>query len=242
MRMEVLIVGAGAIGRWFGGMLDRVVFTDTNHDAAVDAARSVGGEAVAIESVESHEVVCVAVPMPVASEVIERYGSHATTAMVDLTGSMTGPIRAMQEHAGSIERASFHPLFAPANAPGKIAMVPDNEGPLTREIQSVFESFGNAVFTTTAGEHDRAMETVQAKTHTAILAFALAADPVSENFQTPIYAGLRELAEEMTGGNPRVYADIQETFDGAATVADAAQAIADADRATYEQLYRDADG
>lgn len=240
--MEVLIVGAGAIGRWFGGMLESPVFTDIDHGQAAAAAGAVGGNACDIEATDAFEVVCVAVPMPVASEVIARFASHATTAMIDLTGSMTRPLAAMRNHAGTIERASFHPLFAPSNAPGRIAMTPDNEGPVTTEIESVLESNGNHVFRTTAEEHDRAMETVQAKTHTALLAFALAADTVPADFQTPIYRGLQELAHEMTGGNPRVYADIQETFSGAQTVADAARQIADADRETYEQLYRDANG
>lgn len=240
MAMEVLIVGAGAIGRWFGGMLESPVFTDIDHEQAVAAASAVGGTARDIKEIESIEVVCVAVPMPTASEVIARFASYATTAIIDLTGSMTGPLAAMRNHASTIERASFHPLFAPSNAPGRIAMTPDNEGPVITEIESVFESHGNHVFRTTAEEHDRAMETVQAKTHTALLAFALAADAVPADFQTPIYRGLQELTHEMTDGNPRVYADIQETFSGAQAVADAARQIADADRETYEQLYRDA--
>ncbi len=240
MAMEVLIVGAGAIGRWFGSMMDTPVFTDIDHEQAVSAAQSVGGDQQDIDIIDAFEVVCIAVPMPVSREAIAQFSSQATTAIIDLTGSMTGPLAAMREHADSVERASFHPLFAPANAPGRIAMAPDNEGPVTEEIVSLFESTGNHVFRTTAEEHDRAMETVQAKTHSAVLAFALAADTVPADFQTPIYRGLQELADEMTGGNPRVYADIQETFTGAQAVADAARQIADADRETYEQLYRDA--
>lgn len=240
MAMEVLIVGAGAIGRWFGDMLDSPVFTDIDHEQAVSAAEATGGDAREIDTIDSVDVVCVSVPMPVASDVIAQFGSQATAAIIDLTGSMTGPLNAMRKHAESIERASFHPLFAPANAPGRIALAPDNDGPVTNHIESVFTTNGNHVFRTTAEEHDRAMETVQAKTHTAVLAFALAADTVPADFQTPIYRGLQELADEMTGGNPRVYADIQDTFSGAQAVADAAQHIADADRESYEQLYRDA--
>ena len=83
---------------------------------------------------------------------------------------------------------------------------------------------------------------MQGRAHAAVLAFALAAEAVPEPFGTPVFDGLQALVEEVTGGTPRVYGDIQETFDGAADVAAAAREIAEADREAFERLYRDAGG
>jgi len=80
---------------------------------------------------------------------------------------------------------------------------------------------------------------VQASAHTAVLAFALAAEDVPDAFQTPISEDLFELVEQVTGGEARVYADIQAAFDGADDVAEAARRIADADDERFAELYED---
>lgn len=241
--MEVLIVGAGAMGRWFAAALDaEIAFADSNQAAAEAAASEVtASRVVPVETDERFELVVLAVPMTDIENAIATHAPNATAALIDLAGVMAGPVAAMTEHAPDRERVSLHPLFAPANAPGRIAVVPASTGPRTDEVRDALRAQGNTLFETTSAEHDRAMQTVQAKTHAAILAFALAADTdVPEQFGTPIYESLDELAREMTSGTPRVYADIQTVFEGAEAVAHAAREIADADRAGFEELYRDA--
>lgn len=239
--MDLLIVGAGAMGRWFAGLVEAdLAFADVDRTAAEDAAAALGGRAVALEGEERFDVVCLAVPMDAVSTAVAGQAPRSTGAVVDLSGVMAGPVTAMAEHAPGRERVSFHPLFAPENAPGRVAVVADAPGPLTDRLRTVLTEAGCTLFETTPAEHDRAMETVQARTHAAVLAFALAAEDVPDAFGTPVYDALEGIVEDLTGGNPRVYADIQATFDGAEDVAHAAQAIADADRATLESLYRDA--
>jgi len=82
------------------------------------------------------------------------------------------------------------------------------------------------------------METVQASAHTAVLAYALAADSVREEFATPVSAQLEEIATTVTEGEPAVYAEIQSTFGGAGDVAEAAREIAEADDAAFADLYQ----
>lgn len=280
--MELLVVGAGAMGRWFGQAVSEelsesvaVVFHDLESEAAHEAAEAVGGrpftsdisgpattDGVAESSStgdaerspttgdvdgpsttgevdERFDAVCIAVPIPAAEEAIASYGPLATEAIFDVTGTMTGPIAAMAEHA-RCERTSFHPLFAPANEPGNVPVVIDEGGPMTETVVEALENRGNNVFETTATEHDEAMRTVQARAHAAVLAFALAADTVPDRFQTPISAPLGELAAQVTDGESRVYADIQAAFDGASDVADAAIRLAEADDETFEGLYEQA--
>lgn len=239
--MEVLIVGAGAMGRWFGGVIDAAVtYTDTDPAAAEQAAAETDGRTVALDTDATFDVVCIAVPIPAVTDAITDHAAAASIGLVDVAGVMTGPVSVMADHAPDRERLSLHPLFAPENAPGPIAVVHDAPGPATTAIRDALAARGNTLFETTPEEHDQAMETVQAKTHAAVLAFALVAEEVPEEFGTPVYDGLVELAEEMLGGTPRVYADIQTAFDGAEAIAEAAATIARADHATFEQLYRDA--
>jgi len=48
--MDVLIVGAGSMGTWFGDGIDaRVTFADLDRDAAATAAETVGGDVTDLE-------------------------------------------------------------------------------------------------------------------------------------------------------------------------------------------------
>ncbi|WP_222919761.1 prephenate dehydrogenase/arogenate dehydrogenase family protein [Natrinema sp. SYSU A 869] len=239
--MDVLIVGAGSMGTWFGDVVDaRVSFADLDRDAAAAAADSIGGAVADLKSETTYDVVCLAVPMTHVADAIAEQADRAERAIVDVSGVMEPAIAAMERHGPDLERVSLHPLFAPDRAPGSIAVVRNRSGPVTDDLLASLESRGNALLETTAIEHDEAMESVQAAAHAAVLSFALAAESVPAGFETPIYQGLRRLTEQVTGGTPRVYADIQEAFDGADAVADAAAEIAAADADELESLYREA--
>ncbi|WP_135819995.1 prephenate dehydrogenase/arogenate dehydrogenase family protein [Halostella litorea] len=241
--METLVVGAGAMGRWFARTVDGdVAFADADPDAADAAATAVGGRSVPLDADGRFDAVCVAVPISAGEAAIAEHAPKATRAVLDVTGVMAGSVAAMAEHAPDAERASLHPMFAPERAPGRVAVVRDAAGPVTDAVLDDVRAAGNEVYETTPTEHDAAMETVQAGAHAAVLAFALAADDVPEGLRTPVYDGLADLASQVTGNEPRVYAEIQETFDGAEAVADAARRIADADAEAFAALYEAAGG
>jgi prephenate dehydrogenase len=245
--MNALVVGAGEIGRWVGDVLRTDVFgdvtlafADADPTVAKAAARSLDAQIQSVPGDDPVDLVCIAVPIPAATGAIETWSAAAGSAIVDVTGTMADPVDAMQTHAPGRERASFHPLFAPGNEPGNVAIVVDEGGPFTDRVREALAARGNELYDTTARAHDEAMETVQAKTHTAVLAYALAAESVPPEFNTPISAELAELAGQVTDGDPSVYSDIQATFDGAEAVADAARRLADADPSGFEELYEDA--
>jgi len=240
--MNVLVVGAGSMGQWFARTLRRqadaaVAFTDTDSDAARRAADRVGGRAVPTDTEERFDVVSIAVPMPVARVAIEEYAPLATDAVVDVTGSMTDPLAAMARTVPDRQRASLHPLFAPANAPGSIAVVTPAGGDAVDTVIGALTAAGNDPFETTSAEHDSAMESVQAAAHAAVLAYAMASENVPERFHTPVSAGLQSLVDQVLGGEAHVYADIQHAFDGAEAVAEAARELADADHESFVEIY-----
>ena len=248
--MDLLVVGAGEIGRWVADTVSAdaapvdasVAFADRDPAVAADAAAGRGTRAVDADGGSVHDAVCLAVPMSAVPAAVEAYAPRAEDAILDVSGEMTDALAAMREHAPDLERASYHPLFAPPRVPGNVAVVVDEGGPTVEGITASIKAGGNDVFETTAAEHDEAMETVQAGAHAAVLAWRLAAEPVREEFHTPVSAALDEVADTVTEGSPAVYAEIQRAFDGAEDVADAAAAIADADDDGFAALYERARG
>ena len=240
--MDMLVVGAGEMGRWIARTVDRpVAVTDVDPAVAERAAGTIDGvRAVPADTDETFAVVCLAVPISVVDEAVDRYAENAGRAMCDVSGVMTGPVEAMRATLPDRERVSLHPLFAATNAPGNVAVVADAPGPATDALRADLTVAGNHLFETTAAEHDTAMETVQAAAHTAVLAYALAAADVREEFATPVSATLDDLVAAVTGGTPRVYREIQETFAGAERIAEAARRIADAEGEAFDDCYREA--
>lgn len=241
--MDVLVVGAGAMGRWFADAVSDaadVAVADVDPVAASEAAEAVRGRAVRLDGEERFDAVCFAVPIPAVREAVAEQVHRAERALLDVTGVMAAPVEAMAAAAPERERVSLHPLFAPENAPGSVAVVPDAPGPVTDDLRAALAAGGNDLFETTPAEHDAAMASVQAAAHAAVLAYGLAADDVREEFHTSVSEVLSALVEQVTDGEPRVYADIQATFDGASGVADAAERIAAADQEAFERLYESA--
>ncbi|WP_418284800.1 prephenate dehydrogenase [Halorubrum sp. DTA46] len=249
--MDLLVVGAGEIGRWVADTVSSgsapvdaaVAFTDRDPDIAEGAAASrAGAEALPVEAETTHDAVCLAVPMSAVPAAVEAYAPRARNAIFDVSGEMSAAIAAMREHAPDLERASYHPLFAPPRVPGNVACVVDAGGPTLDEVSAAIAAGGNDVFETTAEEHDAAMETVQAGAHAAVLAWRLAGDEVRDEFHTPVSAALDDVADTVTEGSPAVYAEIQRAFDGADDVAEAAREIAEADAEAFAALYEAARG
>jgi len=235
--MDALVVGAGEMGRWLVDIFGE--FDVAVADADPDAAAAAPGRTVPLGGDERFDLVCVAVPIPAAPAAIADAAGRADRALLDVTGTMAEPVAAMREHAPDRERASLHPLFSPANEPGNVPVVADAPGPVTDAAREALAARGNRLFETSPEEHDRAMETVQARVHTAVIAYALAAEEVPDRFHTPVSAGLADLVDGVLGGEARVYADIQDAFDGAADVADAARRLAEADHDTFRGLYEE---
>lgn len=245
--MDVLVVGAGTMGRWLGDVLNEtaeptaLTVADTDLATARRVAEQLDCRVCANDDTEAFDLVCFAVPMPALEDAVVSHAARTSKAVLDVTGRMREPLSVLAEHAPSCARASLHPLFAPENEPGSVPVVVAEDGPEIELVREALSARGNHVFETTAAEHDEAMETVQATAHAAVLAFGLAADEVDPAFHTPVSETLVELLARVTDGSPGVYADIQTAFAGATELAEAADRVADADREQFEQLYESFD-
>ncbi len=236
--MDCLVVGAGAMGRWFARTVDAsVTFVDRDPEAAVAAADACDGAVADPGDAPDADLVCVAVPIPAGPDVVRSYADSADRALADVTGAMADPLAAMREAAPDLAHLSLHPLFAPERSPGRIAAVGDADHEVVDRVVVDLAAAGNDLLWTTAAEHDAAMESVQAAAHAAVLAYALAVEDVPEPFHTPVSARLAEAVDFVTGGDARVYADVQAAFDGADPVASAAADLAAADRERFTDLY-----
>ncbi|MFB6185283.1 MAG: prephenate dehydrogenase, partial [Halobacteriaceae archaeon] len=159
-----------------------------------------------------------------------------------LTGKMKEPVSLMANIAPARERASLHPLFHPDNAPGQIAIAIQTQGPVIDRIQDTLTDQGYTFTEISPQDHDSAMKTIQGRTHAAILAFAMTADSVPDDLETPVYRRLRSLVIDILDNNPETYAEIQAEFDGADDIAQAAAEIASADVQQFIDIYTNVSG
>ncbi len=206
--MDVLIVGAGSMGTWFGSAIDgRVAFADVDADAASRAADAVG---VGRGSSRWDGVRCRLSRGADGSRC--RRGRRARAASeagarrcIRRDGAA---LEAMAEHAPDRERLSLHPLLRPNARPDRSPSSAIGRG--RRPTPSARRS---PTVETTCSRRRRPNTTRRwrrfRRRHAAVLSFALAAESVPDGFETPVYEQLRALAQQVTAGTPRVYADIQ---------------------------------
>ena len=235
--MDVLVVGAGQMGRWLGSTLDpiaSITYLDRDEEIAAEAAAM--GAATAVTAGIAVDVVAIAVPISATSSVLEAYAPFAREAIIDVTGQMQSPLSVMREVADGLERMSLHPLFAPHAAPGRIAAVIDADGPHVRMLCEQLGEAGNELVETDPVTHDRSMRTIQGAAHAAIFAYGLAAEEVPPELHTPVSETLEGLLARVTEGDPSVYREIQQRFDGIAALGAAADKMA-ADPTAIDVLY-----
>jgi len=92
--MDILVVGAGEIGRWIADTVladespidATVAFTDRDPAVADDAAAGRDAEAIPVDSDTTHDAVCLAVPMSAVPAAVEAYASRAERAILDVSG------------------------------------------------------------------------------------------------------------------------------------------------------------
>ncbi|OPG12959.1 prephenate dehydrogenase/arogenate dehydrogenase family protein [Microbispora sp. GKU 823] len=229
LRRCVVVGGAGAVGGLFAEHLLRsgaeVLVVDPGAGAApAGEARFLRGDITDIgpdlrEEIGRADLVLLAVPEQVALAAVKQVAAAMRPgALLADTLSVKGPIAdEILAHAGDVEAAGLNPMFAPSLgfAGRPVAAVVVHDGPRTRALLRLVESWGGRAVRLGAHEHDRLAAATQALTHAAVLSFGLALARLGVGVAElaavapPPHATMLALLARIASGTPEVYWDVQ---------------------------------
>jgi prephenate dehydrogenase len=206
-----LIGGRGQMGRWFkrffeGQGLEVLVADLDTPQTSQEVARAA-------------DVVIISVPIPQVKRVVKEVAPllRPDAALMDLTSVKQSPMRAMLAHfAGEV--VGTHPLFGPGEesiAGRTVVLCPGRGERWFNWLKTLLQDAGARVKVTTAAQHDRIMAVVQGLAHFVLIALGksisqLKVDPRDlEDFATPTFATLHQLARHLFKQDPTLYACIQ---------------------------------
>lgn len=223
--MELAVLGAGAMGRWFAKFAGDRGWEVSITDIDGRKARRVSEE-LNINLSDSNEaaardagVVLVAVPIKETPQVIEEVaGSVAEDSLlVDIASVKEGPVTKMEEIDVDCELASIHPLFGPGTESledQNIISIPVKVGERYQRFKDILSSSGAQIKEMKAEEHDRLMSVVQSLTHLTLLIYVSAFNSMKSSgealsFQTPMFKKLIDVTKAFLNEDPKLCGDIQ---------------------------------
>jgi prephenate dehydrogenase len=214
--MEVLIIGAGAMGGWFAKLFKgwgwRVWVTDIDRKKSSTLARELGleeGDRILPEA----DLVLVAVPISSTPDVLrEVYGKMKKGALLmEVSSVKEQVVSAMLElRSKQVELVALHPLFGPGATSVKgerFAYVPVKAGKIFKEVKRRLKEEGAIFIKTSAEKHDLAMARVQALTHLLLLCYLQQCE--RGKLHTHLSEALSNLAKAMLAGNASIYYEVQ---------------------------------
>jgi prephenate dehydrogenase/chorismate mutase len=215
----LVIGGKGGMGRWIARLLRGQGHRVTIHDP--DPAQTDFREVADLSAAAPQaDLIIIAVPMSVCSEVLEELARQHVTGVVAEMCSLKGHLQPQMERLreDGLRLVSFHPLFGPdvRMLSGRTIIFCDEAHNKDLEVvRGLFVETSARLVEMSIDEHDRRMGLVLGLTHLANLVFARALSHSS--------VGAAELSEvagvtftkqlgttrEVTGENPGLYFEIQ---------------------------------
>ncbi len=212
MSPKVAIIGGrGQMGRWFERLFKahglEVLVADTN-------TRQTPAEIAGLA-----DLVVISVPIPKVEEVVRAVAPHLRpdAALIDLTSVKQRPLSTMMAHFQG-EVVGTHPLFGPGvkSLTGQtVVLCPGRGERWLSWLKEFLEKAGARVKVTTATEHDRLMSVVQGLSHFTLIALEMAIRELGvapqdlQDFATPTFATLHNLARHLFTQDAKLYACIQ---------------------------------
>ncbi|GIH63904.1 prephenate dehydrogenase/arogenate dehydrogenase family protein [Microbispora siamensis] len=251
---EVLVVDPGAGAALAGGPAEKALSGGPAEKTGHGEARFLRGDITDIgpdlrEEIGRADLVLLAVPEQVALAAVKQVAAAMRPgALLADTLSVKGPIAdEILAHAGDVEAAGLNPMFAPSLgfAGRPVAAVVVHDGPRTRALLRLVETWGGRAVRLGAHEHDRLAAATQALTHAAVLSFGLALARLGVGVAElaavapPPHATMLALLARIASGTPEVYWDVQWANPQAAA---ARQALAEGVRTLAGLLDGRADG
>jgi chorismate mutase / prephenate dehydrogenase len=209
---EVAVIGgAGQMGT-----LMARVFRELGHRVVI---ADVATETRPVQAAQSADVVVIAVPIQITTEVIAELAPHVRrdALLMDITSIKQAPMAAMLEHSHA-SVVGTHPMFGPGvhTLEGQRFVVCKGRGDAWCSwLEQLLQARGLVVTMSTAEEHDRAMALVQVLTHfqTQVLGWALARCGVpleqSRRFTSPAYLMELYVAARHFAQDPLLYGPIE---------------------------------
>jgi len=249
--METLVVGgAGAMGEWFVDFFEE-------QGLSVDISDPDADESVPLEDADEYDVVVVAVPIEITSEVIEDVASYMTSGLLmDVTSVKREPVEAMRAAPDDVEILGTHPMFGPTvrSMRGQtVIVVRESPGSLAERVVDAFRDAGANVQEARAREHDEMMSVVQGLTHYSLISIGGALERLnfdvddSRRFMSPVYEITLDFVGRVLNQNPELYADIQmnqpvgDVHDALIeTAEELAEAVESDDSEAFEEMMLDA--
>ena len=170
--MRIGILGYGRFGRALGSLLHEAGHAYRAWDPRADVPAE-RGVASALELVDAHEALVLAVPVPALEGVLRGLRPHlrADHLVFDVGSVKLGPCRLLEAHlGGAIPHAGTHPLFGPvslarAERPLRVVLCPSPHHPTAADrVERLFQSLGCEVLRQGPEDHDRVMATTHALT------------------------------------------------------------------------------
>ncbi len=223
--MNIAIIGAGSMGKWFAKFCKdrgwKVTITDKNYDKASKVAEDLSVETSKNNkgAAKDSDIIIISVPIKNTPLVIREMEGilNDDSLLLDIASVKEAAVDTMKEIDVESELASIHPLFGPGakNLEGlNIASVPVRPGEKYESFKKVFSDLGAQVIELDAEEHDKIMSVTQSLTHFILLTFLSALDSMSEqekakNLSTPMFQRLLNLSKAFLSEDPKVCGDIQ---------------------------------
>lgn len=206
-----LIGGNGQMGRWFKRFFEE-------HDLPVLVA-DVDTPQTAPEVAALADIVILSVPIPKVTELARDVAPHLKpdAALMDLTSVKQRPMAAMMA-AFAGEVVGTHPLFGPGeeSIKGRTVVLCQGRGERWFQwLKDLLTQAGARVKVTSAAEHDRLMAVVQGLAHFLLISFGSVIQELGvsqedlEEFSTPTFATLHNLARRLLSQDAKLYACIQ---------------------------------
>jgi prephenate dehydrogenase len=212
MALKIAIIGGmGQMGRWFTNF-----FRGQGLEVLIsDLETPQTGPEVAAQA----DVVVISVPIPQVRKVIKEVAPHLRpdAALMDFTSVKQVPLTSMLDHFHG-EVVGTHPLFGPGEESIHgltMVLCPGRGERWLNWLKDLLEKAGARVKVTSATEHDRLMSVVQGLAHFTLISLEMAIRELKvpaqdlEDFATPTFATLHNLARRLFSQDPQLYACIQ---------------------------------